>query len=432
MPIVLIQGNGLSGQTARAAHDGNTLPDTLRVVSRTRRVGEIEIHVVNYHEIEIAIAVEIQEGATSAPTRGRREQTPRFGLILKCSITLVSIENISTPLCNEQIWMTIVVNVAHANPLSPTRVRDSCLFGHVLKFEDVTKKAGIAHTGWGQGVCVGDVDNDGHPDLFITQWGRNVLYRNQGNGTFQDETKARGLLQSTPRWSTGGACLDFNRDGYLDLMVVHYVDFDLAHTPRPGDNSQCIWKGIPVMCGPRGLPGETVSLYQNDGHGRFADVSDELHITGPKNYYGFTALTGDFDNDGWPDIYVACDSTANLYYHNLGGKTFEEIGVRSGLAYNEDGREQAGMGVSAADIHGDGLLDIFKTNFADDTHTFYRNQGDNRFEDATVVSGLAVNTKYLGWGTAFVDIDNDGWKDLIVANGHVYPEVDSGRTSEKF
>jgi len=301
-----------------------------------------------------------------------------------------------------------------------------------LKFEDVTKKAGIAHTGWGQGVCVGDVDNDGHPDLFITQWGRNVLYRNQGNGTFQDETKTRGLLQSTPRWSTGCAFLDFNRDGYLDLMVVHYVDFDLAHTPRPGDNSQCIWKGIPVMCGPRGLPGETVSLYQNDGHGRFADVSDELHITGPKNYYGFTALTGDFDNDGWPDVYVACDSTANLYYHNVGGKKFEQIALSAGIAYNEDGREQAGMGATAADFNGDGLLDIFKTNFADDTHTLYKNTAGNNFEDATVVSGLAVNTKYLGWGTAFVDIDNDGWKDLVVANGHVYPEVDNARTAEEF
>ena len=256
-----------------------------------------------------------------------------------------------------------------------------------LKFEDVTEKAGITSTGSGQGVCAGDIDNDGNTDLFVTQWGQNILYRNQGKGTFRDETKERGLL-APKRWSTGCAFVDFNRDGFLDLVVVHYVDFDLAHTPRPGDKAQCQWKGLPVLCGPRGLPPETVSLYENDGHGHFSDVSDRVHITGPKDYYGFTALTGDFDNDGWPDIYVACDSTANLYYHNLGGKTFEEIGVRSGLAYNEDGREQAGMGVSAADIHGDGLLDIFKTNFADDTHTFYRNQGDNRFEDNTIGSGL--------------------------------------------
>jgi len=301
-----------------------------------------------------------------------------------------------------------------------------------LKFEDVSDKAGIKPTGWGQGVCVGDIDNHGYPDLFITQWGQNVLYRNLGNGTFKDETKERGLLSPKPRWSTGCAFLDFNRDGFLDLVVVHYVDFDLAHTPHPGQTSQCQWKGKPVMCGPRGLPPETISFYQNDGHGNFVDVSDQVHISGPKNYYGFTPLTGDFDNDGWPDIFVACDSTASLYYHNLGGKMFEEIGVRAGLAYNEDGREQAGMGAATADFDGDGLLDIFKTNFADDTHTMYKNRGGNNFEDDTIGSGLAVNTKYLGWGTAFLDFDNDGWKDLIVANGHVYPEVDTGHTAEKY
>ncbi len=301
-----------------------------------------------------------------------------------------------------------------------------------LKFEDVSERSGITRTGWGQGVCVGDVDNHGFPDLFVTQWGQNVLYRNQGDGTFRNETKERGLLSPKERWSTGCAFLDFNRDGYLDLVVVHYVDFDLAHTPHPGELSQCQWKGRPVMCGPRGLPPETLSFYQNDGHGHFTDVSDQLHITGPKNYYGFTALTGDFDNDGWPDIFVACDSTASLYYHNLGGKKFEEIGIRAGVAYNEDGREQAGMGAAAADFDGDGLLDIFKTNFADDTHTMYRNLGANNFEDDTIGSGLAVNTKYLGWGTAFVDVDDDGWSDLIVANGHVYPEVDAGHTAETY
>jgi hypothetical protein len=301
-----------------------------------------------------------------------------------------------------------------------------------LKFEDVTEKAGLAHTGWGQGVCVGDIDNDGYADLFVTQWGQNVLYRNLGQGTFRDETKARGLIQPNPRWSTGCAFFDFNRDGYQDLVVVHYVDFDLKQTPRPGDKAQCQWKGLPVICGPRGLPAETISLYQNDGHGNFTDVSDQVHITGPKSCYGFTALVSDFDNDGWPDIYVSCDSTPNLYYHNLGGKSFEQIGAQAGIAYNEDGREQAGMGVTAGDFDHDGLLDIFKTNFADDTHTLYRNLGANNFDDATITSGLAVNTKYLGWGTSFLDIDNDGWKDLIVANGHVYPEVDSGHTAEKF
>jgi enediyne biosynthesis protein E4 len=301
-----------------------------------------------------------------------------------------------------------------------------------LKFEDVTEKAGIKQTGWGQGVCVGDVDNHGYPDLFITQWGQNVFYRNPGNGRFKDETKERGLLSPKLRWSTGCAFIDFNRDGFLDLVVVHYIDFDLAHTPHPGETSQCQWKGRPVMCGPRGLPPETLSFYQNDGHGHFTDVSDQVHIAVPKNYYGFTALTGDFDNDGWPDIFVTCDSTANLYYHNVGGKMFEEIGIRAGVAYNEDGREQAGMGTAAADFDGDGLLDIFKTNFADDTHTMYKNLGKNNFDDDTINSGLAVNTKFLGWGTAFLDFDNDGWKDLIVANGHVYPEVNAGHTEEKY
>ena len=300
-----------------------------------------------------------------------------------------------------------------------------------LKFEDVTEQAGIKHTGWGQGVCVGDVDNHGYPDLFITQWGQNVFYRNLGNGTFKDETRERGLLSPKPRWSTSCAFIDFNRDGFLDLVVVHYIDFDIAHTPHPGDTAQCQWKGKAVMCGPRGLPPETVSFYQNDGHGHFTDVSDQVHISSSPCYC-FTAVTGDFDNDGWPDIFVSSDATANLYFHNLGGKRFEEIGVRAGLAYNEDGREQSGMGATAGDFDGDGLLDIFKTNFADDTPTMYKNRGKNDFQDVTVDSGLAVTTKFVGWGTSFLDFDNDGWKDLIIANGHVYPEVDTGHTAETY
>lgn len=301
-----------------------------------------------------------------------------------------------------------------------------------LKFEDVTAGSGLTHTGWGQGVCAGDADNSGNIDLFVTAWGQNAFYHNLGKGKFRDEAKERGLATAQRRWSTGCAFVDFNRDGFLDLVVAHYVEFDPSKTPRPGDKSSCQWKGLSVLCGPRGLPAETVSLYKNDGHGHFKDVSDQMHITTPKNYYGFTPLTGDFDNDGWPDIYVSCDSTANLYYHNLKGKGFEEIAGLTGVAYNEDGREQAGMGVSAADYNHDGRLDIFKTNFADDTHTLYKNEGDDNFEDATIDTGLAVNTRYLGWGTAFLDFDNDGWPDLIVANGHVYPEVEAGHTGERF
>jgi hypothetical protein len=301
-----------------------------------------------------------------------------------------------------------------------------------LKFEDVTAKAGFSEPGWGQGVCAGDIDNDGYVDVFITRWGQNAIYHNQGNGTFRDEAKARGLATSQTRWSTGCAFLDFNRDGFLDLVVAHYIELDLAKTPHAGEKSQCIWKGLPVLCGPRGLPAETISLYQNDGHGHFTDVSDAMHITTSKNYYGFTPLVADFDNDGWPDIYIACDSTASLYFHNLAGKSFEEIGATAGVAYNEDGREQAGMGVTAGDYNHDGLLDIFKTNFADDTPTLYKNSGGDNFTDETIDSGLAVNTRYLGWGTSFLDFDNDGWPDLVLANGHVYPEVDNASAGEKF
>ena len=301
-----------------------------------------------------------------------------------------------------------------------------------LRFEDVTRAAGLTDRGWEQGVCAGDIDNDGYVDIFITEWGHNVLYHNLGNGRFRDETKERGLDSPETRWSTGCAFVDFNRDGFLDLLVVHYLQFDQAHTPHPGEHSECTWKGMPVICGPRGLPGETVSLFENDGHGHFKNVSNAMHIATPKDYYCFSPLVDDFDNDGWPDIYIACDSTPNLYFHNLGGKKFEEIGVDAGVAYNDEGREQAGMGTTAADFFHTGFFDIFKTNFADDTHTFYRNLGHNNFQDDTIETGLAVNTRYLGWGTAAIDFDNDGWKDLILANGHVYPEVDTGRTGEAF
>ncbi len=303
--------------------------------------------------------------------------------------------------------------------------------GH-LRFEDVTQKAGITATQWGQGVCAGDVDNDGNVDLFVTNWGRNTLYHNLGNGTFRDEAEARGLLESGRRWSTGCAFLDYDRDGFLDLVIAHYLDFDLAATPRPGELAQCFWKGLPVICGPRGLPGETMSLYHNDGHGHFIDVSKKAGVQLLKNYYGFTVLTGDFDNDGWPDFYVACDSVPSLYFHNKHDGTFEELGLVSGLSLNEDGREQAGMGVSAADFDRDGWLDIFKTNFSNDTPTLYWNHRDGSFVDVTRAAGLANRTSFLGWGTTFLDIDNDGWPDILSVNGHVYPEVDKAKFGETY
>jgi hypothetical protein len=301
-----------------------------------------------------------------------------------------------------------------------------------LRFEDVTEKAGIGHTGWGQGVCAGDVNNDGYVDLFIGQWGHNVFLHNQGNGTFRDETRERGLYRPESRWSTGCAFIDYDRDGYLDLVVANYIDFDAQKTPRPRDSSGCNWKGIPVPCGPRGLKGEMMTLYHNDGHGHFTDVTKQAGVATPHEYYGFTVLTGDFDNDGWPDFFVTCDSTPSLFFHNKRDGTFEETGLLTGLAVNEDGREQAGMGATAADYDGDGYLDIFKTNFSSDTNTLYRNLKDGNFADVTSQAGLAVHTQYVKWGTAFLDFDNDGWKDLFIASGHVYPFIENYKTGEEF
>jgi hypothetical protein len=291
-------------------------------------------------------------------------------------------------------------------------------------FTDVTRKAGVALTGWGQGVCAGDYDNDGRTDLYVTFWGHGVLLHNNGDGTFTDVTKKAGLWHDDVRWETGCAFLDYDRDGRVDLFVSQYVDLDLNKTPVPGSGDNCLWKGIPVMCGPRGLKGTHSELYHNNGDGTFSDVSEKSGVAKTDAYYCFTALTGDFDNDGWPDIFVACDSTPSLLFHNNHNGTFSEIGVSAGVAFNGDGREQAGMGAYAADYDGDGSLDIIRTNFSDDTPTLYHNNGDGTFTDVTDETGLGSNTQLLGWGATFVDVDNDGWPDIFLANGHVYPEVD--------
>ena len=303
---------------------------------------------------------------------------------------------------------------------------------HDGTFSDVTQKAGVALTGWGQGVCAGDYDNDGNVDLFVTFWGHDVLLHNNGNGTFTDVTRKAGLWHDDVRWSTGCSFVDYDRDGRLDLFIAHYVDFDPAHTPEPGSASTCTWKGIAVMCGPRGLKGTHSELYHNNGDGTFTDVSEKSGVAKTGAYYCFTALTGDFDNDGWPDIYVSCDSTPNLLFHNNHNGTFTETAVESGVAFNDGGREQAGMGTDAVDYDGDGWLDIVKTNFSDDTATLYHNNHDGTFTDVTAAAGLARNSQYLGWGTLFVDIDNDGWPDIFMANGHVYPELDGKGLSSTF
>ena len=299
-----------------------------------------------------------------------------------------------------------------------------------LRFEDVTAKSGITNDDWGQGVCAGDVDNDGNIDLFVTSWGRNVLWRNQGNGTFRDETKERGL-DAPKRWSTGCAFFDYDRDGHLDLLVAHYLKFDPAKVAKPGDPGQCMWMGFPVVCGPMGLPPETMSLYHNDGHGHFTDVTESAGL-GTAKAAGLSVLTGDFDNDGWPDVFVAADSTPSLYFRNMHDGTFKESGVLVGVAYNDDGHEQSGMGAAAADYDHDGWLDIVKTNFTGDIPNLYRNLGKVGFTEVTAMAGLAVHTQFVGWGCGFLDFDNDGWKDILIANGHVYPEIDKRGVGQNF
>jgi hypothetical protein len=288
-------------------------------------------------------------------------------------------------------------------------------------FEDVTQKAGVALTGWGQAACVGDYDNDGYPDLYVTFWGQNRLLHNRGNGTFEDVTAASGLI--TPRrWGAGCAFIDVDRDGRLDLFVANYIDFDLNTAPVP-ESGLCRYKGVPVACGPPGLTGGKNVLYRNRGAGRFDDVSDAAGITRAAGTYSLGVSTLDFDDDGWTDLYVANDSNPSTLYRNKHDGTFEDIAVQAGCAYSQDGKPQAGMGIAIGDYDRNGTLDIFKTNFAGDTSTLYANVGRGLCEDRTFAAGVGVNTRWLGWGVGFLDLDNDGWLDLFLVNGHVYPEV---------
>jgi hypothetical protein len=294
-------------------------------------------------------------------------------------------------------------------------------------FTDVTAKSGLAHSGWGQGVCVGDYDNDGWDDLFVTYYGKNVLYHNNGDGTFTDVSQKAGVGGKGTRWNTGCAFVDYDRDGRLDLFVANYIDMDLATAPVP-ESGPCLYKGVMVACGPPGLQGGKNILYHNNGDGTFTDVSEAAGIFRANGTYGLGVLTADFDNDGWPDIYVANDSTASALYHNKKNGTFEDVAIEAGCALSPDGKPQAGMGVSAADYDLDGNLDIVKTNFAGDTPSLYHNLGGGSFEDATFAAGLGAHTQFLGWGCGFFDFDNDGWPDILICNGHVYPEVEQLKT----
>jgi len=299
-------------------------------------------------------------------------------------------------------------------------------------FTDVTAKSGLARTGWQTGVCVGDYDNDGCDDLFCCFWGHNVLFRNNGNGTFADVTQKAGLSQEKSRWGTGCTFLDYDRDGHLDLFVCNFIKLDPDKIPSADDTNFCQWKGVPTMCGPRGLPGDTDILFHNNGDGTFTDVSEKAGILKPGPRYSITAVSYDFDNDGWPDIYVAVDSEPSILFKNNHDGTFTDVAVMAGCAYNDDGHEQAGMGLAVGDYDCDGWLDIFKTNFADDTCNLYHNNGDGTFSDLSFNSGIGINNSYVAWGCGFIDYDNDGWPDIMQINGHVYPEIDHYNFGETF
>jgi hypothetical protein len=291
-------------------------------------------------------------------------------------------------------------------------------------FTDVTDKAGLHAVGWACGVCVGDYNNDGFDDIFCTNFGQNILYRNNGDGTFSDVTKAAGLLNELPRWGAGCSFLDYNRDGHLDLFVSNYIRFSIEHAPVPGENTNCNWKGVPVECGPRGLPTGRHSLYRNNGDGTFTDVSQQAGISKAISTYGMTVVAADLDEDGWPDIYVACDSTPSLLFMNNHDGTFREEGVLRGVALSDDGEEQAGMGIGVGDYDLDGHLDLFKTHFADDANVLYHNDGKGYFDDVTRQSHIGVETRYICWGAGIIDLDNDGYPDLFMVTGNVYPEVE--------
>jgi hypothetical protein len=290
----------------------------------------------------------------------------------------------------------------------------------------------LVRHGWSQGVCIGDYDNDGFEDLFVTYWGHNVLYHNNGDGTFTDVTREAGLVGEVPRWGSGCTFLDYDRDGHLDLFVSNYLHFDFKTAMDPGTNPYCSFRGLAVNCGPRGLKPETNLLFHNNGDGTFTDVSEKAGITNASPSYGLTAVAADFDNDGWPDIYVANDVTPSLFYQNNHDGTFTESGVMAGCAYDENGRAMSGMGVGVGDYDCDGWFDIFRTNFSEEPPTLYHNNGKGNFSDVTYKAGVAKYDHLVGWGCGFFDPDNDGWLDIFYCNGAVYPELERAQVEDKY
>ena len=301
---------------------------------------------------------------------------------------------------------------------------------HDGAFTDVTVKAGLFHQGWGQSAAAADFDNDGLTDLFVTYWGRNVLYRNRG-GVFEDVTAQAGLSGDADRWGSGASFFDYDRDGDLDLFLANYLTLDPRTVPPAGKDLACAWLGTPVFCGPRGLPFARNWLYRNNGNGAFTGVSEESGAGTRFDTYALGVLAADMDGDAWPDLYVAGDSTRSLFLHNNGDGTFEERGVYLGLAYDETGQEQAGMGVALGDYDGDGLLDIAKTNFSDDYPNLYRNLGAQGYTDRALHAGLGVNPQYVLWSAIFADFDNDAWPDLFFSAGHVFTEARAYRNPQQ-
>ena len=300
-----------------------------------------------------------------------------------------------------------------------------------MKFTDITQKAGLTRKGWGMGVAVADFDNDGLLDLFVTGYGGNALYRNRGNCVFEDVTEKAGVRGGG--LSTGAAWADYDRDGNVDLFVARYVHVDINNLPAPGSTKFCQFKGAPVQCGPWGMEGETDLLYHNRGDGTFEEVSKKAGVNDPEKYYGLGATWGDYDNDGWPDLFVADDATPNHLYHNNHDGTFTDEALVEGLALNSEGQALGSMGVTWGDYDHSGRLSMFVTEFADQPNTLYKNQGAKFFEDVAMPSGLGQpSLPFVGWGTTFFDMDNDGWLDLFVANGHVYPQMDNVKGSAAY